>query len=119
MKMQALLGDDDSDEDTFYDRTGRAEKKQQQSTAAKAKKEQPAVETYDTLQAKKELLEAEMATLHATIEGMTAEIERQQKVQGDEDDLDSYMQGLTATKATPEAKYKLDKKYQDMQKVQI
>ena len=63
---------------------------------------------------KKEQLELEMSELQARIDQAEDQLSKQQ-VQ-DTDDMDEYVKALSSTRMTPEAKYKLERKYQEMKK---
>ncbi|GES86813.1 kanadaptin [Rhizophagus clarus] len=85
-RMRELLGDDDNDDDydSFYDRTGQAER-------AKLRKIQPQkVETYESLTRQREELTIKIKEIRSKISN-AKEFEKSSPIIAAEDDLDSYM----------------------------
>ncbi|PKY26559.1 hypothetical protein RhiirB3_513757 [Rhizophagus irregularis] len=85
-RMRELLGDDDNDDDydSFYDRTGQAER-------AKLRKIQPQkIETYESLTRQREELTIKIKEIQSKISN-AKEFEKSSPIITAEDDLDSYM----------------------------
>ncbi|RUS25890.1 hypothetical protein BC938DRAFT_471502 [Jimgerdemannia flammicorona] len=126
-----MYGDDDSDEDNFYDRTergklhlidkithiagrgvGKASK--QKIKGSKAGASVSNVETYDSLVAKKQELTPRIKELQEMIIHADEQEKSRENVEGD-DELDSYMQQIS-TVAKGVSKSSLQKELQTLQK---
>ncbi|KAI9138913.1 hypothetical protein BKA69DRAFT_707476 [Paraphysoderma sedebokerense] len=103
-KMEELLGGDDSDEDSFYDRTGSVEKKQLKKSAKPVPKK---AETYESLVLKRQNVVDEIKVLKDQIENYVD----QSKVSSStgEDELDAYMSSLSKS-TKQESKQSLQRK---------
>jgi hypothetical protein len=68
--MQALLGDNDSDDDTYFDRTGDVEKNRLKKELKNAKKE-VRTDTFDTLRERRDELGKKEVELEAKLTSLT------------------------------------------------
>ncbi|KAG2180916.1 hypothetical protein INT43_008496, partial [Umbelopsis isabellina] len=115
-RMKRLFGDDeDSDDDSFYDRTGAVEKhKSRKTNKGTAQK----VETYDTLLVKQKSTQQRIADIEAELKKEEAEAETSEQPSRDnkeEDELDSYMENLDKATAKPNKSH-LQKELKDLTK---
>ncbi|OZJ01937.1 hypothetical protein BZG36_04834 [Bifiguratus adelaidae] len=86
--LKELYGDDDSDDDTFYDRTAKSKNKTKKSgEAAKA-------ETHETLIAKRQDLEIKLEELRKAL--TEAELQKRNANDNNGDDLDAYMENISS-----------------------
>ncbi|KAL1916832.1 uncharacterized protein VTP21DRAFT_5536 [Calcarisporiella thermophila] len=110
-RMKRLMDDEDEDEenDSFYDRTEKAEK----ARAKKAENKTSTVETFETLTEKREELTQKMEELKARIKAIEEEEETVPSYK--EDDLDSYFQHLDKEK-TRASKFSLQRELQGLTK---
>ncbi|KAG0168172.1 Kanadaptin [Apophysomyces sp. BC1015] len=112
--LEIMFGGDESDEDTFYDRTGVAAG----SKRKKAKKEDKA-ETHDELVAKKQKTEEKLKAVEREIERRKKEEEEAKMAQAEEEeeDLDAYMNKLDKAPEKKVSLYSLQKELQQLKKV--
>jgi len=82
-------GEDDDDEDEFYDRTASAKK------SSNSKPVEARAETYDTLSAKKVVLEHQRRAIQTEIDALQAIVDSKTKNK-EEEDLDAYMLSLSS-----------------------
>ncbi|RUS25891.1 hypothetical protein BC938DRAFT_471502 [Jimgerdemannia flammicorona] len=115
-QLKEMYGDDDSDEDNFYDRTERGVGKasKQKIKGSKAGASVSNVETYDSLVAKKQELTPRIKELQEMIIHADEQEKSRENVEGD-DELDSYMQQIS-TVAKGVSKSSLQKELQTLQK---
>ncbi|OUM64733.1 hypothetical protein PIROE2DRAFT_8422 [Piromyces sp. E2] len=86
--------DDESDNDTFYDRTGQVEKKKKLLQQKKTHKKEEA-ETHESLIKKSSIIDNEILELQQEIEeAKKEELERSQHKEDEDIDLDNYMNTL-------------------------
>ncbi|CAO3683764.1 unnamed protein product [Umbelopsis ramanniana] len=115
-RMKRLFGDgDDSDDDSYYDRTGAVEKhKSRKTNKGTAQK----VETYDSLIEKQKMTQKRIADIEDQLKSLQDEEaeEKRQKAskEVDEDDLDSYMEKIDTVKSQRPSKTNLQKELQKL-----
>ncbi|KAI8575748.1 hypothetical protein K450DRAFT_260285 [Umbelopsis ramanniana AG] len=117
-RMKRLFGDgDDSDEDSYYDRTGAVEKhKSRKTNKGKAQK----VETYDSLIEKQKMTQKRIADIEDQLKSLQDEEEEEKRQiaskEAVEDDLDSYMEKIDTVKSQRASKTNLQKELQKLTK---
>ncbi|CAL1300775.1 unnamed protein product [Larinioides sclopetarius] len=92
----------DSDEDTFYDRSGEIEKRREMRKRLAAKK--PEVENFQSLETKLKVISAEIEEISKKIDAYTAK-NANSSTDATEDSLESYMSSLTKATDLPTDKF--------------
>lgn len=90
----------DSDEDTFFDRTGTIEKKREKRMNTKATQK---VETYESLNEKEKSISKQISELEAQLASYQTKGDGNGRETEEEDSLDTYMERLKDTKTDKKA----------------